>query len=65
MMAVLSGLTILAAVVLAQTGNVAVEDIFELDGNPQDATPTPTGEDWSRYFPSGAPGGNALAILGQ
>jgi hypothetical protein len=61
---VLVGLGILGltmAVVLANHINVDDEDIFELDGNPQDATPTPAGEDWTRYFPGGLPGGNAVA----
>lgn len=61
MMVGISALLITTALVLAQVINVDDEDIFELDGNPQDATPTPTGEDWSRYFPSGPAGGNATA----
>jgi uncharacterized repeat protein (TIGR01451 family) len=39
-----------AAVVLAAHIFVDDDDIFELDGNPQDATPSPTGEDWHKYF---------------
>src|SRR5262245_565620 len=43
-------LAISATVALAAHIFVDDQDIFELDGNPQDATPSPTGEDWHTYF---------------
>lgn len=47
-----AGVTVLitAGILLAANVFVDNEDIFEMDGNPQDATPTPTGEDWHTYF---------------
>lgn len=56
---ILVAFTFAAAISRAQQ-NVDDEDVFEMDGNPQDGAPA--GEDWHTYFPSG-PGGNALATV--
>jgi hypothetical protein len=54
-----AGLSILIITAAAQGfQNVDDWDIFELEGNPQD-DPTLAGDDWTRYFPAGPPGGNA------
>ena len=66
LMAVVAAVTIAVGIAYAQE-NVDNNTIFELDGNPQDSTPTPTGEDWHKYFNTLNPAppylipGNALA----
>jgi len=48
----LACITTVAQTPSARAQNVDDNNIFELDGNTQDATPNPPGDDWQSFFPS-------------
>lgn len=63
----LAALACLVAVALTPAAwaqqNVDDEDIFELDGNAENSTPTPAGDDWHTFFPTGGPSNGAGSAL--